>query len=430
LASTTNYEELRPRDGTRRTFDLDRMRNLLAALAHPERHPQVVHIAGSKGKGTVARLIALGMQRAGRSPIGLYTSPHLVDLSERIMIDGVPIHEAAFATAAERVRPHLAAARGTPAAPTFFELMTAVAHCAFQDAGCKVVVLETGLGGRLDATNVCEPDVTVITSIELEHTRLLGDTLTLIAGEKAGILKAGVPAITTAMDEALDAIRTRARSIGAPLEAIGDDVQLTRVTAGPGPQLRLTVVHAGHSTPVSVALPGVHHAGGVAAAVRALQLLAPGIDAAAALEDARLPGLLEPVATAPLVLIDGAHTARSAEATRNALEACYPGREHVLLLCLLQEKDVAGIIRPLCRGAQHVVVAPVQSPRTMSTDELTDAVLACSDAPVSTAPDAPAGLEQARRLAGPEGLVLATGSLYLAGEVKTAAALLRPTSAR
>ena len=192
----------------------------------------------------------------------------------------------------------------------------------------------------------------------------------------------------------------------------------------------MVLEHGAKTRTVAARLPGLHHAPGVAAALRALELLAPGIDAAACLRDVRLAGLLEPVATSPLVLIDGAHTARSAEATRAALEACYPGQAHVLLLCLLQEKDAAGIIAPLCQGAQHVVVAPVQSPRTMSTDELTDAVLACSDAPVSTAPDVPSGLEQARRLAGPDGLILATGSIYLAGEVKTAAALPRPTSAR
>ena len=428
LAATTNYEEVRPRDGTRRTFDLDRMRDLLAALGHPERHAQVVHIAGSKGKGTAARLIAEGLRRAGQTPVGLYTSPHLLDLSERIMVDGVAIQEPAFAAAAERVRPLLAAAQGTSEAPTFFELMTAVAHCAFQAAGCQAVVLETGLGGRLDATNVCEPDVTIITSIELEHTRLLGDTLTLIAREKAGILKPGVPAITTATGEALDAIRARAEEIDAPLEVIGEDLLVSDVRALPGPRLEMTVTRGGTADAVSVALPGVHHAGGVAASFRALQLLAPDLDGAQSLADVRLPGLLEPVAQSPLVLIDGAHTARSAAATRAALEACHPDQPHVLLLCLLQEKDAAGVVAPLCEGAQHVVVAPVQSPRTMSTDDLTDVVLACSDVPVSTAPDVPAGLEQARRLAGPEGLVLATGSIYLAGEVKLAAA--GSTSAR
>ncbi len=430
LASTTNYEEVRPRDGTRRTFDLDRMRNLLGALGHPERHPRTVHIAGSKGKGTVARLIAHGLRAAGQDKVGLYTSPHLVDLAERIVVDDLPVSEQAFAAAAERVRPHLAAAHGTPAAPTFFELMTAIAHCAFQHAGCQVVILETGLGGRLDATNVCEPDVTIITSIEFEHTRLLGDTLALIAGEKAGILKPGVPAITSATGEALDAIRARATEIGATLEVIGEDVVLSNVHAKPGPRLHMTLGHAALTRTVSVALPGVHHAPGVAAAVRALELLDPECDAATCLHDARLAGLLEPVAASPVVLIDGAHTARSAEATRAALEACYPGQAHILLLCLLQEKDAAGIIAPLCRGAQHVVVAPVQSPRTMSTDEMTDVVLGCSDAPVSTAPDVTSGLEQARRLAGPDGLILATGSIYLAGEVKVAAALSRATSAR
>lgn len=397
LAATTNYEEKRPRDPLRKALDLGRVEALLASVGDPQRGPRTVHIAGSKGKGTVARMVASGLRAAGRGPVGLFTSPHLEDLAERIDIDGTPASDAAMCRAATRVLPHARAVRDTPDAATFFELFTAIAWLVFQEHGCSDVVLETGMGGRLDSTNVCAPAATVITLIELEHTHLLGDTVAQIAGEKAGILKPGVPAITTPQDpEALAVIAARADALDAPL------------TVADGP------------VPREVRLPGVHHTGNARAAFEALRIL--GIDEATAwrgIDAVRLPGILEVLGGNPRVVIDGAHTRRSAEATRAAMAARSPGETIVLVLALLEGKDLASVAGALAADVKHVVVTRVDSPRCIPPADLAGRIEPYVSAPITVRDDLAAALEHARKLAGPDGTVLASGSIYLAGAVRT-----------
>lgn len=440
LAATTNYEQRLPRGNAERHFDLTRMERLLAALGDPHLGPRVVHVAGSKGKGTVTRLVAgLLRQAASAGTVGSFTSPHLQDLAERIAIDGRPVDDPALVAAADALLPAIREAHGTPHAPTFFELFTAIAWLVFRDAGCTHVVLETGLGGRLDATNVSAPACTVITTIELEHTHVLGDTIAAIAAEKAGILKPGVPAITTAAGDARDVIRARAAEVGAPLLVVDADptdegdlgnpadsrIAVTDIEAGPGPRLAFRL--GDDDAPFAARLPGAHHAANAASAVCAVRALEAdedlGLDVHAALAGVRVPGLLEPVQDAPRVLIDGAHTPRSAAATRHALESGYPGRRFGLVLAALDGKDVEGIFDALVPGAAFVITTPVDSPRAVPADDLADALRPRYDVPVHTASDPAAALAQARALATGDTLVLATGSVYLAGAIRDAAGL-------
>ena len=399
LAATTNYEEKLPRDPLRKALNLGRVEALMASVGDPQVGPRTVHIAGSKGKGTVARMVASGLRTAGRGPVGLFTSPHLEDLAERIDIDGVPASEDAMCRAATKVLPHVRAVRGTPDAPTFFELFTAVAWLVFVEAGCTDIVLETGMGGRLDSTNVCAPAVTVITLIELEHTKLLGDTLAKIAGEKAGILKAGVPSVTIPQtEEALDVIRARADEVGS------------------------TLTIADGAVPEDLRLPGVHHEVNARAAYETLRLL--DIDEATAwrgIGEAKLPGIVEVVAGNPRVVVDGAHTLRSAEATRKAIDVRWPDETVVLLLALLDEKDVAGVAGALAKDVKHVVVTRVDSPRCIPPADLAGRIESVVDAPITVQDDLAMALGRARALAGNEGTVLASGSIYLAGAVRTLA---------
>jgi len=397
LASATNYEERLPRDPLRKALDLERVRSLLASVGDPQVGPRTVHIAGSKGKGTVARMIASTLRMAGRGPVGLFTSPHLEDLAERIDIDGVPASGEALARAGQRLLPHVRAMRGTSDAPTFFELFTAVGWLVFREAGCSDVVLETGLGGRLDATSVCEPAVTVLTLIELEHTRLLGDTLAAIAAEKAGIMKAGVPAIALAGPAEVRAVfDARATELGCDLQYVDGTV------------------------PANLRLPGLHHCGNAHAAFEALRLL--GVDEADAwhgIAHTPLPGILEVVAERPRVVIDGAHTLRSAEATRAAVATRWPDGVVVLLTALLEEKDLAGIVGALAEDTTYVVFTRVDSPRCIPPAELAETAASVVEAPVEVRPDVREALARARSLAGEDGTVLAAGSIYLAGEVRT-----------
>lgn len=427
LAATTNYEDRLPRDPLRKALDLGRVEALLESIGNPQEGPRTVHVAGSKGKGSTARMIAAGLRAAGRGPVGLYTSPHLQDLSERICVDGAPVTEDALARAAQAVLPALRARLGTPEAPTFFELFTAMAWHVFREAGCSDVVLETGLGGRLDATNVCRPAVTVLTTIELEHTRLLGSTIAAIAKEKAGILKAGVPAVCTAEGDAAEVIQARATALGCALLLAGRDFEVRGAQAGPGPTLSFRL-RTPEGTEERAALPfaGVHQAGNAAAAWLCLRLLGITGDAAwRGLSETRLPGAMEVVGTAPTVVIDGAHTGRSAQAARAGLSACWPGRAYVLVLAMLEEKDVQQVAAPLVEGARAVVVTQVDSPRAVPASTLAEALLLGVGIPLADGTEieveaVPArALERARALAGAEGLILCTGSIYLAGEIRT-----------
>ncbi len=397
LASATNYEDKLPRDPLRKALNLGRVADLLASVGDPQHAPRTVHIAGSKGKGSVARMVASGLRAAGRGPVGLYTSPHLEDLAERIAIDGQPAGGAALARAGQQILPHVRATRGSDDAPTFFELFTAVAWLVFQQAGCSDVVLETGLGGRLDATNVCAPAVTILTLIELEHTRLLGDTLAAIAAEKAGILKAGVPVIAVAPPPEVRAVfDEQAALVGTSIRYVDDDV------------------------PAGLRLPGAHHRSNARAAFEALQLL--GVDEATAwrgIGNTKLPGVLEVLAEQPRVVIDGAHTKCSAEATRHAVNERWPDGPVVLLTALLEEKDVAGVVGALAADVTHVVITRVDSPRCVAPNELATAIASVVDAPITVEPDRATALTKARALAGPGGTVLVAGSIYLAGEVRT-----------
>ena len=421
LDAATNYEDRLPRDPLRKALDLERVGALLASVGNPQDGLRIVHLAGSKGKGSTARLVAAGLRHAGQGPVGLYTSPHLQDLSERIEIDGVPVDEATLAAAGAGVLPHVRATRGTADAPTFFELFTAMAWQAFRAHDCHTVVLETGLGGRLDATNVCTPAVTVITSIELEHTRLLGDTLEAIAAEKAGIFKGGVPAVSTARGAAADTIAARADEVGARLWLLDRDFEVQDAAVGPGPRLTFVLrTPDGRTEQARLPLPGIHQAENAAAARLALELLGVAPDVAwRGIGEAVLPGLLETVAHGPEVVIDGAHTARSAQATARTVEACWPGRRPVLVLAMLEEKDVTQVAAPLVALSEQVVVTGVDSPRSIPPAELATAIAPlCQEAPLVAA-DATEALALAREQAGPDGLVLCAGSIYLAGEIRT-----------
>ncbi len=419
LASATNYEQRQPNGP--QAFDLQRMHGLLAALGSPHLGPRTLHVAGSKGKGSTVRMLAAALTPAGAGPVGLYTSPHLSDLGERIALDGTPVSQTALARALDTLLPHARPRHGTPEALTFFELLTAAAWLVFREAGCREVVLETGLGGRLDATTVCRPTLTAITTIELEHTQLLGSTVELIAAEKAGILKTGVPCVTGAEGAALRVIEGRARELDAPLAVLGREILLEEVRTEPGPLTHARVRVDGERLDLRLPLAGAHQARN--AALAAAMLLRLGLSRTTietALAQVRLPAALEPFAGRPLVVLDGAHTPASARAALEGLRAAWPRRPYVLLLALLAEKQVEAILATLVPSALAVVATQVASPRALPAADL--ALRARAHAPagnrVEAVADPQAALARARALATGDALVLVTGSLYLAGALR------------
>ncbi len=408
---------------------LERIAFLLRYLGEPHRRYRVVHVAGTKGKGSTATLISSILQEAGLR-VGLYTSPHLVRYNERIQVDGVPISDAELEAAFRRLWPGVEAALANPdvGQPTEFEVGTALAFDHFAARQVEVAVVEVGLGGRLDATNVVQPDVAVITPIGLDHTEVLGDTIGQIAGEKAGIIKPGVPVvISPQVPEAWAVLQATAAARSAALVEVGWDV-IYRVRAlSPRGTVMDVRGRLGEYPSLEVGLAGSHQGANAATALAAVEVLTTrGVPVAEAairrgLAKGWIPGRFEVVAQRPTVVLDGAHNPVAAAALARALEEVFPGRRPVFVVGLQSEKPVLPTLAQVLPAGRAVVCTRARWSRLapLSPEELARwARLLVEE--VHTAGSAGEALELACRLAGPDGLVCCWGSLYLIGELRAA----------
>jgi dihydrofolate synthase/folylpolyglutamate synthase len=390
---------------------LDTPRRLLADLGDPQSAYPAVHVAGTNGKGSTCVLLEAVLRAAGRA-VGRYTSPHLEDFRERIAVDGRPITDAELVRHAARVHE---AARRLDLPVTYFEAATALAFLHFAGAPVDAAVVEVGLGGRLDATNVLSPQVSVITNVTLEHTKHLGDTVTAVAGEKAGIVKPGVPVVTAARGEALEVVRAAAARHGAPLFVLGEDFAIPDgepfAYDGPG----------GPLDGVALGLAGRHQHENAALALAAAALFLDGHlpeGTAAALAGARWPGRLEPVAAAAPVLLDCAHNGAAAR-TLAAHLAETPGGPLWLVLGVLADKDFDPIAEALCPLAARVILTAPDTPRR--GDLAAQAAAARRHArDVAVVEGVAAAVDLAvREAAAAGGSVVVTGSIYTVGETRT-----------
>ncbi|MGM0578175.1 MAG: bifunctional folylpolyglutamate synthase/dihydrofolate synthase [Myxococcota bacterium] len=415
--------ELRP-SGIR--LGLERVREALHRLGDPHRDLRAVTIAGTNGKGSTAAFLASIAQTAGHR-VGLYTSPHLVDITERIRVGGLHILPSEFAAWAGRIRDVVEGADGEDPVPlTFFEALTVMALGYFAEREVDLVILEVGLGGRLDATAVVPPLVSVITPIGLDHQQFLGDSLEDICAEKAGIIQEGSTLVT-------NVARPLFRSVVGPRAyALRSPIRRARV------DFRYRWLHRGFRYrgwlhrigPVKLRIAGRHQAHNAALACAAAESLADhgfqfkAVHLAEGLLRARHPGRLdrhEPWVDAsgrrwPAILLDGAHNPMGAESLAGEVENLLPERPRVLLFSARYDKDVAGIVAPLGPLVDAVVVTtlpdmpppPLEPLSKLSRDHRVH---------LEVEPHLPAALEQARRLAAPEGGLLIAGSLYLLGDV-------------
>ncbi len=409
---------------------LDAMRVLLAGLGDPHRRWPCVHVAGTNGKGSVTAMIDTALRAAGWRT-GRYTSPHLTRLEERIVVAGAEVTPAVFDQALGRVFAvidRLQASGALTATPTFFEVSTAAAFVVFADAAVDVAVVEVGLGGRFDATNVVVPAVTAVTSIDFDHERHLGSTLAAIAGEKAGIAKRGVPLVVGALpDEARDVVAQVAAAVGAPLISVPDTVAIVSTGEAGHAVLRLTTPERTYP-PVRLGLAGRHQIGNAAVAVRALEMLAArspirtGVDAVVTgLRDVRWPARLEWLhrpGDGARVLVDAAHNPAGARALASYLEeAGIPAV--TLVTSVMRDKDVAGVLAPLLPHAARVVTTRAASPRATTAEDLAAAVtrLGAPGLPV-TAQDDP--WTAACDALGDRRPVVIAGSIFLVGPLRDA----------
>lgn len=398
---------------------LDAFRRLLAALGSPENVAPSVLVAGTNGKGSVAALLE-SIARAAGLRSGLYTSPHLAAFGERIRVGGVDIDETSLAA---RLETTLAAARSTALPPpTVFEALTAAAFLSFAAERVELAVLEVGLGGRLDATNAAEPILSVITRIGFDHCAELGETLTAIAGEKAGILRPGVPVVVAAQPaEAAVALAAAAAGRGAPLHDVELETTIDRAEwrGLAGHRLALRTPRATHD--LDLALAGEHQLENAATAVRAAELLAerhPAIGATAiarGVATVRWPGRLEALrfaATGTTVLLDAAHNPDGCRALARFLARL--GRPYELLFGCLADKEAGEMLPPLAAAARRVVLTRPESPRALAPERLLALVPAST--PVEIHSDPLGALTWA--IAAGSGLVVVAGSIYLVGRLR------------
>jgi dihydrofolate synthase/folylpolyglutamate synthase len=402
---------------------LRRTQAMLDHLGNPERAYPIVHVAGSKGKGSTCVFVD-GILRAAGRRTGRYLSPHLHRWHERFVVDDEPIAETAFtaltaagiaaAEAVEAARPEL----GTV---TAFELTTAMALLHFREQGCDLAVVEVGLGGTLDATNVVDPAVAVITPLDYEHTAILGETMAEIAGNKAGIIKPARPVVSAAQPaEGMAVIEARAAELGAPLLVAGRDWRVI------GSDRDFTAEGAwGAFRDLTAALPGPHQVDNAGLAIAAVHLLDPAIDEGAVragLREARLPGRFEivPLPEGRTAVLDGAHTPVAATALAVALRDRYPGHVVTAVIGMLRDKDPAQVIAPLLPVIDRWVVTAPASPRALPATALAATIEALGGS-CEIARDVGAAVAAARAHADP--VVVVTGSLTTVADARVALGL-------
>lgn len=408
---------------------LDATRLALDLLGNPQRAYRIIHITGTNGKTSTARMIS-AILRAHNLKVGLFTSPDLVSFTERIVIDGSPIPEAEMIRIWNEISPILDLAdaqleeRGE-ARLTFFEALTVLGFAAFAEAPVDVVSLEVGMGGEWDATNVADGEVAVFTPIGLDHVGILGDTLGEIAQTKAGILKPGAIAVSSAQaPEALSELRARAEELQVPLLVQGDDFSTTSVTPGIGGQL--VSVHGLADDYPDLALPlmGDYQAQNAAVAVAAVEAFLGGGKVplhrelvAEGLAGVSSPGRLQVVDHAPTVIVDGAHNPHGAAALARSFPEYFHFPRTVGILCILGDKDAEGVLRALEPIFDSVVLTTSGSVRALSPDALAARALPIfGQGRITVADSLEEALDEARYQCGPDDGILVTGSLTLVGE--------------
>ena len=428
LHSLTDYEKTRIERYTSDTFDLSRVERLLAALGNPQGRFTSVHVAGTKGKGSTAALLEACLRAAGYRT-GFYTSPHLHTFRERIQVGGQKIAREEVVALTEEIRPHVERIPGV----TTFEAITAFGFLYFARAAVDIAVVEVGLGGRLDATNVIMPELAVVSSISLDHTYLLGDTLAEIAFEKAGIIKPGVPVVSAPQrGEATEVLENVCRERGAPLVEVGRDWEYE-----PGPanldgqsfSVRRTA-DGGSELDGEYWIPllGRHQIENAASVIAALHTLRdrgfsiPITSVREGLRNVYWPGRLEILSREPLVVVDCAHNPYSVQVLCEALEEWFPGLRWVLVFGASADKDIAGMLKVLLPVSEYVIVTRSTHPRGAAPTELAD-MTARAGGGAEVSVNVEKAIHRGLAVMDSGSGLLVTGSIFVVAEAREAWAL-------
>ena len=441
LDDRINYERALSVPYREREFKLERMRELLARIDDPQDALSIVHVAGTKGKGSTAAMLGAVLSAAGYRA-GVFTSPHLYRLEERIAVDGRPCSAAELVELIDRLKPAVEAMEKAAAAsdpdeigPTYFEITTAMALLHFARRKVEAAVLEVGLGGRLDSTNVCRPLVSAITSISFDHTLQLGNTLESIAREKAGIVKPSVPVVSGVVDrQPREVIREVCRRQGCRLSELEVDFDFTydpprRLESAPA-MGRLDFRYRGRGREsgyrdLSLRMLGHHQAANAAVAlavVAELQQAGWEISETAVrtgLAEVVWPARVELLSRRPAVVIDAAHNPASIDALLRVLQESFSVRRRLLVFATTQEKDVRGMLGRLLGQFDEVVFTRyLNNPRAVPPEELDAMALELSGRRYRVCSGPGDAWGEAGRLAAPEDLICVTGSFFIAAEMR------------
>lgn len=420
LYSFVDYSLTRNLRNLPEKFNLDRMRALMDRLGNPQERYPVIHVAGTKGKGSTAAMIASALQAAGYR-VGFYTSPHLIEFTERIQVNRQEISREALVSIVDELKPHVSEIPEL----TTFELTTAIGFLYFEQQDVDVAVMEVGLGGRLDATNIVTPLVSVITSISYDHTAVLGNTLAAIAGEKGGIIKPGRPVVVAPQaEEAREVFIRLATERKSKLTLVGTDVQFAAGTHSLQSQnFKIWLQGDDRALALSIPLLGMHQVENAATAYAAL--LAAREEGLVVTDEAIQRGFasvtwmgrFEILQDNPPVVLDSAHNRDSAKRLVETLRTYFPGRPVVLMMGVSEDKDIQGMLDELLPYCHHVIATQSIHPRALDAGKLVEMTQ-----PYGVAAAAIVPLEDAFRAAvekaSPDGLVLVTGSLFVVAAAK------------
>lgn len=411
LYSFVDYSLKHSSELAKADFNLDRMFALMESLGEPQKKYPIIHVAGTKGKGSVSALCASALQAAGYK-VGLYTSPHLEDYTERIRVNGEPISHEQLIELVEEIKPHVAKIPKL----TTFEITTALGFMAFAKFGVDAAVLEVGLGGRLDATNVVMPKVSVITSLSYDHMAVLGNTLALIAGEKAGIVKDGVPVVSSPQkDEALQVLLRVAKSKNCEFTLVGKDVTFEFVESSlDGQKLRIQNLEfripllGSHQIENAATAYAALKAGGIPIADEDIQKGFSQVQWRARFEIARLD---------PPLIFDSAHNQDSFEKLFETLETYFPGKKVYLIFGASEDKNIPGMFDAMKPKIQKLIITRADHPRALSVEHIQGLAEQAGVESEAVVPVREA-LKRALELSSNDGsIVLSAGSMFVTAEV-------------
>ena len=431
LLQTIDYEKLTQYKYDSSTFDLKRMEEMMAFVGNPHKKRRCVHITGTKGKGSTSIIIASILKELGLKT-GLFTSPHLIYLEERMKVNDRMISQNMFVELINRLKPYVdrIMLKNPTLMPTFFEIVTAIAFLYFERKKVDISVLEVGMGGRLDSTNIILPEISVITPVSYDHTDRLGHTLDRIAYEKAGIIKEGVPVISSAQEpEPLSVISKTCKEKNARLYLVGKDILINniKVTKRNGFYGTEYEIRTWRNIYKNIFLPlvGRHQVENCATAIGALDVLAEnGIietnneNIINALAKVKCPARIEVISESPLIVLDTAHTVSSMKILRESIKENFSFKKLIVVIGLSADKDIEGILKEIAFVADDLILTRTGNPREAEPEKMAVTAKRFYRKNPMVIEDIDEALKEAKRIAEKDDLICITGSFFLAGKLK------------